>query len=55
MDCGQRLLGSHICSNQEERLAIATPHNTMGADERRPSRTENTNPEMLPPDTVHLM
>ena len=34
MDCGQRLLGPHICSNQEERLAIATPHNTMGADER---------------------
>ena len=34
MDCGQRLLGLHICSNQEERLAIATPHNTMGADER---------------------
>ena len=34
MDCGQRLLGPHICSNQEECLAIATPHNTMGADER---------------------
>ena len=49
MDCGQRLLGPHICSNQEERLAIATPHNTMGADERRPPRTENTNPEMLLP------
>ena len=49
MDCGQRLLGLYICSNQEERIAIATPHNTMGADERRPPRTENTNPEMLLP------
>ena len=49
MDCGQRLLGPHICSNQEEHLAIATPHHTMGADERRPPRTENTNPEMLLP------
>ena len=49
MDCGQRLLGPHICSNQVERLAIATPHHTMGADERRPPRTENTNSEMLLP------
>ena len=49
MACGQRLLGPHICSNQEERLVITTPHNTMGADERRPPRTENTNPEMLMP------
>ena len=49
MDCGQRLLGPHICSNQEEHLAIATPHNTMGAYERRPPRTENTNSEMLLP------
>ena len=49
MDCGQRLLGPHNCSNQEERLTIATPHNTMGADERQPPRTENTNPEVLLP------
>ena len=49
MDCGQRLLGLHNCSNQEERLAITTPQCTMGADERRPPRTENTNPEMLLP------
>ena len=49
MDCGQRLLGPHICSNQEERLVITTPHNTMGVDEGRPLRTENTNPEMLMP------
>ena len=49
MDCGQRLLGLHNCSNQEERLTIATPHNTMGADERQPPRTENTNPEVLLP------
>ena len=49
MDCGQRLVGSHNCSNWEERLAITTPQYTMGADERRPPRTENTNPEMLLP------
>ena len=49
MDCGQRLVGSHNCSNQEERLAITTPQYTMGADERWPPRTENTNPEMLLP------
>ena len=48
MDCGQRLLGPHICSNQEERLAIATPYNAMGADERLILRC-------YCPDTVHLI
>ena len=34
MDCDHRLLGPHICSNQEERLATASPHHIMGVDER---------------------
>ena len=47
MDCGQRLLGPHVCSNCIELSTIAIPHNTVGADERRPIGTENNNPEVL--------
>ena len=47
MDCGQRLLGPHVCSNRIERTTVAIPHNTIGTDERRPIGTENNNPEVL--------
>ena len=31
MDCGQRLLGPHVCSNRIERTTVAIPHNTTKA------------------------
>ena len=49
MDCGQRLLGPHVCSNHIERTTVSIPHNTVGSDERQPIRTENNNPEVLLP------
>ena len=49
MDCGQRLLGPHICSNQIECTTVAIPQNTVGTDERRPIGTENNNPGVLLP------
>ena len=49
MDCGQRLLGPHVCSNHIERTTVSIPHNTIGSDERQPIRTENNNPEVLLP------
>ena len=49
MDCGQRLLGPHVCSNRIERTTVSIPHNTIGSDERQPIRTENNNPEVLLP------
>ena len=33
MDCGQRLLGPHICSNQIEHTDTPRTQNPMGTDE----------------------
>ena len=34
MDCGQRLLGPHVCSNRIERTTVVIPQNTIRNDER---------------------
>ena len=34
MECAQRLLGPHVCSNRIEHATVAIPHNTIGTDER---------------------
>ena len=49
MDCGQRLLGPHVCSNRIDRTIVSISHNTVGSDERRPIRMDNNNPEVLSP------
>ena len=33
MDCGQRLLGPHVCSNQTEHTNASRPQNTIRTDE----------------------
>ena len=33
MDCGQRLLGPHVCSNQMEHTTVSRPQNTIRTDE----------------------
>ena len=33
MDCGQRLLGPHVCSNQMENTIVSRPRNTIRTDE----------------------
>ena len=33
MDCGQRLLGPHVCSNRTEHTNVSRPQNTIRTDE----------------------
>ena len=36
MDCDQRLLGPHVCSNRTEHTTVSRPQNTIRTDEIRP-------------------
>ena len=49
MDCGQRLLGPHVCSNRTEHTDTSRPQNPIRTDEIRPMRPENYIPEILLP------
>ena len=49
MDCGQRLLGPHTCSNQIEHTDTSRTQNPIGTDEIRPMEPENYNSEILLP------
>ena len=49
MDCGQRLLGPHTCSNQIEHIDTSRIRNLIGTDEIPPMEPENYNPEILLP------
>ena len=49
MDCGQRLLGPHTCSNQTEHLDTARTQNLIRTDDIKPMEPENYNPEILLP------
>ena len=49
MDCGQRLLGPHTCSNQIEHTDTSRTQNPIRTDEILPMEPENYNPEILLP------
>ena len=49
MDCGQRLLGPHICSNQMEHTDTSRTQNPIRTDEIRPMEPENYTSEILLP------
>ena len=49
MDCGQRLLGPHTCSNWIEHTDTSRTQNPIGTDEIQPMKPENYNPEILLP------
>ena len=49
MDCGQRLLGPHTCSNWIEHTDTSRTQNPIGTDEIQPMEPENYNPEILLP------
>ena len=49
MDCGQRLLGPHVCSNRMENTIVSRPQNTIRTDEIRPMGSEHNNSEILLP------
>ena len=49
MDCGQRLIGLHICSNQTEHIDTSRTQNPIRTDEIQPMEPENYNPEILLP------
>ena len=49
MDCGQRLLGPHVCSNRMECTTISRPQNTIRTDEIQPMGPEYNNSEILLP------
>ena len=54
MDCGQRLLGPHVCSNRIEHTDASRPQNTIRTDEIRPMRPENYTSEILLPRHYEL-
>ena len=49
MDCGQRLLGPHVCSNRLEHNAASRPQNTIRMDETPPMGPEHYTSEILLP------
>ena len=49
MDCGQRLLGRHTCSNQIEHLDPTKTQDSAVTDRILPMEPENYNPEILLP------
>ena len=49
MDCGQRLLGPHTCSNQIEHTDTSRTQNPIRTDEIQPMEPENYNSEILLP------
>ena len=49
MDCGQRLLGPHICSNRIEHTDTSRTQNSIGTDEIRPMEPENYTSQILLP------
>ena len=49
MDCGQRLLGPHTCSNQIEHLDPTRTQDSAMTDRILPMEPENYNPEILLP------
>ena len=49
MDCGQRLLGPHVCSNRMEHTNVSRPQNTIRTDEIRPMGPEHYISEILLP------
>ena len=49
MDCGQRLLGPHICSNQIEHADTSRTQNPIRTDEIQPMGSENYTSEILLP------
>ena len=49
MDCGQRLIGPHTCSNQTEHTDTSRTQNPIRTDEIQPTEPENYNPEILLP------
>ena len=49
MDCGQRLLGPHICSNQTKHTDTSRTQNPIRTDEIRPMEPENYTSEILLP------
>ena len=49
MDCGQRLLGPHTCSNRIEHTDTSRTQNPIRTDEIQPMELENYNSEILLP------
>ena len=49
IDCGQRLMRPHTCSNQTEHLDTFRTRNPIRTDEIQPMEPENYNPEILLP------
>ena len=49
MDCGQRLLGPHTCSNQIEHVDPTRTQDSAMTDRILPTEPENYNPEILLP------
>ena len=49
MDCGQRLLGPHICSNRTEHTDTSRTQNPIRTSEIRPMEPENYTSEILLP------
>ena len=49
MDCGQRLMGPHTCSNQTEHLDTSRTRDPIRTDDIQPMEPENYNPEILLP------
>ena len=49
MDCGQRLLGPHTCSNQIEHTDTSRTQNPIRTDEIQPMGPDNYNSEILLP------
>ena len=49
MDCGQRLLRPHTCSNQIEHTDTSRTQNPIGTGEIQPMEPENYDPEILLP------
>ena len=54
MDCGQRLLGPHVSSNQTEHTDASRPQNTIRTDEIRSMDPENYTSEILLPRHYEL-
>ena len=49
MDCGQKLLGPHVCSNRTEHTDASRPQNPIRTDEIQPMGPENYTSEILQP------